>query len=509
MQGLFTLFRKISNDEAHFATELTLENIKLPEFLRLCMDAGQANEVCAYLQNVSNAEDIIDKQNFFKALISSDFLHDMFAKAEKELMLATQLLELFHKEKDTTLKLYYFYRFMEVYLILLYDISTSLENNSNHGSVLAGFASGITSFCQEEPVQAALRDIRTIRRVFEASATKQDFEIRLYGSSLLGYNSIPVDDVHQNLGGQLLGLFSDLGMDVSNVNKARHLEGDTAHSYIWMIIKNDSQLHKRLLNYYEQHKPLLESITIDAGDIPTILGIKALHDFLVAREIPLCFPGIAPRGSRAVTIHNCHDLSLFGQKAEKIIPNHFISDGEERIFILTGVNSGGKTTYLRGLGVAIAFFNAGLFIPATNACIPCFEEMTALFAGATPNIRDGAKRFIHEKEIVYKAIENSKPSSFILVNELFSSIDERTALAEYGQIINLLQQKTCFCLMITHYQSLPEWVQPYPEIVSLMAATGNNNERLYKIIRSQGSYSNVLDILRKYALTPDLLNKEV
>src|SRR4029450_7124317 len=50
-----------------------------------------------------------------------------------------------------------------------------------------------------------------------------------------------------------------------------------------------------------------------------------------------------------------------------VVTNPIRLDGETRIWILTGPNRGGKTTYTRAVGQAQGLFQAGLFLPAAHA----------------------------------------------------------------------------------------------------------------------------------------------
>ena len=155
--------------------------------------------------------------------------------------------------------------------------------------------------------------------------------------------------------------------------------------------------------------------------------------------------------------------------------------------------------------LVVAFFAAGLFVPATSATIPAYDRLEALFAGR--NSARAKERFQQEKEMIDDAVENMTATSMLLVNEIFSSIDEKTAVDEYSRVIKTLQQKGCHSLLITHLHSLAQGVA-LPNIVSLTAMIGENAERLYKIKRFQGRSSNVLEILKKYALTYEQLQVE-
>lgn len=72
-------------------------------------------------------------------------------------------------------------------------------------------------------------------------------------------------------------------------------------------------------------------------------------------------------------MHQVYDLSLAvrmvndNRGAAHLVTNDHYSDHTARIFILTGPNQGGKTTFLRSVGIAQVLFQAGCFVPAKSA----------------------------------------------------------------------------------------------------------------------------------------------
>jgi ABC-type Mn2+/Zn2+ transport system ATPase subunit len=129
--------------------------------------------------------------------------------------------------------------------------------------------------------------------------------------------------------------------------------------------------------------------------------------------------------------------------------------------------------------------------------------MGILFAGKQAT--RGGERFLRDRQAVHETVDVTGPSSFLLINELFSSLDEKSAMTEYNHLIQQLRMKNTRCLLITHLHNLAQGAASQTDIVNLMALTGDNHERLYKIKRARGRFSNVAEILREYNLTPALL----
>jgi DNA mismatch repair ATPase MutS len=483
-----------------FAAEMSLVNVKLAEVFDLCVNKEQADEMLAFLRRPSCPETIAANQEFFKEFLQCRRLVELFIDAQKEIILAKRLAAEYEREKDATIKYFLFFRLVKVYLTLLDKLREQTANAQSRA--LLKFSACLEEFFKDETIKQTFRDVNITNKIVVNAVTSRSFRVRSYIRSIVGYEIEPTKENPPYLDERFAELFRKLGLGETQLPTAKAMDGEMLYSYVWLLAKDDKPLYAALQNFYALHNGIYDNLmSINTGDISVALGVKNLYDYLNAKDIPLCFPEIAP--SRDIHILNCHDLSLLPQRINKIVPNDLICNQSERIFILTGVNSGGKTTYLRGLGITMLMFAAGMFVPATMARIPYYSHLTVMFAGSGTNVN----RYKIEKQAAYQVLENAGSNSLVLINELFSSANEKDALAEYGKMIQLLQRQSCFCLMITHFYNLTKWVQPYPDIVSIMAATGENNEPTYKIIRSAERYSNVLEILQKYRVSPDELSK--
>jgi len=478
---------------APFISATTVHNIKLPAVLRLCLSEDQVGAVTEFLQRPFDETTLPKRQEFFNEFLHSDTLFELFKKTQAAFLYANQLAEQYAKEKNSDLRNFLFYRLMDVLLSAL----TEFVDHASHGKsdILSDFVLRVKSFCEEDAIKEATRGLASVRKALREIAS-QTYEVRLYGSFMTNYKVVHGEE--GALAQQLLDLFADMDMGIANPPVQREIRENMFYTYVGMLMKQNSQLRNSLANYHERHKDLHSQIMpLDYSDISIVLNIHTLFEYFTSKDIALCFPQIS--ATRDISINDFSDLSLLTQKIPAIIPNDFICSQNEAIFILTGVNSGGKTTFLRGLGLAVTFFAAGLFVPATSATIPVYDRLEALFAGRS-NTR-ARERFQQEREMINSAIEELTATSMLLVNEVFSSIDEKTAVDEYSRVIKVLQEKGCHGLLITHLHSLAQGVA-LPNIVSLTAMIGENSERLYKIKRFQGRSSNVMEILKKYGLPP-------
>ncbi|MEO0564862.1 MAG: hypothetical protein AAF125_22335, partial [Chloroflexota bacterium] len=90
-------------------------------------------------------------------------------------------------------------------------------------------------------------------------------------------------------------------------------------------------------------------------------------------------PEVAPVDERVMIADGLHNIALLLRNERKSVASDVRFDNEGRVAVLTGPNSGGKTTFLRNVGLAQVMAQAGLFIPATRASFSPVDRVLTHF----------------------------------------------------------------------------------------------------------------------------------
>lgn len=141
---------------------------------------------------------------------------------------------------------------------------------------------------------------------------------------------------------------------------------------------------------------------------------------------------------------------------ENYIPNDIIMDPKTSIFLITGPNMAGKSTYMRELGIITIMAQIGCYVPAKKAILPIFDKIFTRI-GASDDLVSGESTFMVEMTEAANAIKNATPDSLILFDELgrgtatFDGMSLAQAILEY--INNKIACKTLFS---THYHELTD-----------------------------------------------------
>jgi hypothetical protein len=198
------------------------------------------------------------------------------------------------------------------------------------------------------------------------------------------------------------------------------------------------------------------------AELAFYLGAARLVNELRAAGLPLCRPEIAPADERACVIDGVYSLDLAlrlraahgtPKLAEAVVPNDVAFGPDAMIFILTGPNSGGKTTYTRAVGQSQALFQSGLHIPGQHARISPVDGIYTHFAVAERLDINGG-RLAEELDRLAQIFRQAGPASLVLLNEPLASTDHGAARLLSRDILAGLRLLGARALFVTHLHEL-------------------------------------------------------
>jgi DNA mismatch repair ATPase MutS len=133
-----------------------------------------------------------------------------------------------------------------------------------------------------------------------------------------------------------------------------------------------------------------------------------------------------------------------------------------RVWVLTGPNRGGKTTYTRAVGVAQVLFQAGLFVPAASALMSPVDAIFTHFP-AREDPRPGMGRLDIEAERLFAIFREATPRSLILLNEALSGTSALEALDLARGLVRGLRLLGARAIYVTHLHELASEVEEINE----------------------------------------------
>lgn len=193
---------------------------------------------------------------------------------------------------------------------------------------------------------------------------------------------------------------------------------------------------------------MLGFFTVLRTELAFYLGCLNLHRQLEQKGQPRCFPQPVAAGAHHHVFEGLYDVCLALTIQDRTVGND-LSAGPKDLVIITGANQGGKSTFLRSIGVAHLMMQCGMFVPArsfsASLCRGLFthykrEEDVAMNSGKLD------EELSRMNEIVCKL----RPDSLVLFNESFAATNEREGSEIARQIICALTQKGVRVFFVTH-----------------------------------------------------------
>lgn len=153
------------------------------------------------------------------------------------------------------------------------------------------------------------------------------------------------------------------------------------------------------------------------------------------------------------------------------------------MFIVTGANQGGKSTFLRSIGIAHVMAMCGLFVPATDFSCCLYEQMFTHFA-KREDVSMNSGRLEDELKRMSFIIDNITRRSIVLLNESFATTTEKEGSAIARDLAGALYANGMTVFMVTHLlQFANEIYSKRPKRISFYRADRREDgSRTYKIL---------------------------
>ena len=196
-----------------------------------------------------------------------------------------------------------------------------------------------------------------------------------------------------------------------------------------------------------------------------------------------CCPVIL-ESSKAVSARDTFDLSLAHkllQERRKVTTNDFELTGHERIFVVSGPNQGGKTTFARTFGQLHHLASVGCPVPGSGVSTYLFDQVFTHFEREEDLQRMSGK--LEDDLIrVHQILEQATVESIVILNEIFTSTALNDARFLGTKIMERLIELDLLGVFVTFVDELATLG---PAVVSLVSTVVPENPavRTFKVIR--------------------------
>lgn len=220
----------------------------------------------------------------------------------------------------------------------------------------------------------------------------------------------------------------------------------------------DQELFNDLVALVAQHALPLRTIAEELAHLDGYLSFAesaVMHRYV--RPIITAQPEVHVTQGRHPIIEyrmrqQCHTHDNLGP--HHFVANDIILNDAERLWIITGPNMGGKSTFLRQIALIAIMAQAGSFVPAQQATLPIFDRLFTRI-GATDRVNEGKSTFWIEMEEVARMCREATPRSLIILDEVGRGTSTYDGMSIAQAVLEHFEEHVrAFGVCATHYHEI-------------------------------------------------------
>jgi DNA mismatch repair ATPase MutS len=248
---------------------------------------------------------------------------------------------------------------------------------------------------------------------------------------------------------------------------------------------NDEGLNEVANALAQSNDHIFRFFTMLRTELAFYLGSLNLREELKQIGEPVCFPAPAPAGERKISFSGLYDICLALSMKHKIVGND-LDANNKNLVIITGANQGGKSTFLRSIGLAQLMMQSGMFVPAESfSANVCSNLFTHFKREEDSTMKSG--KFDEELSRMSDITDHITPNSLLLFNESFAATNEREGSEIARQVVAALLEKGLKVFFVTHLFEFAHnfYDDKLENAVFLRAERQEDTRRTFKLIEAE------------------------
>ena len=191
------------------------------------------------------------------------------------------------------------------------------------------------------------------------------------------------------------------------------------------------------------------------------------------------------------------------------IPNDCLLDPESRMYIITGPNMAGKSSYLRQVALIVLMAQIGSFVPADSAVIGIVDRIFTR-VGAHDELASGQSTFMVEMNETANILNNATPRSLVVLDEIGRGTSTYDGLSIAWAVAEHLVSIGCKTLFATHYHYLNELAKNSPTVRNYRVAVKEQGDQiiwLRKLVPGGTDRSYGIQVARMAGVPPEVIER--
>lgn len=390
--------------------------------------------------------------------------------AKTDAILSCEELYAIYHVLDNVAHLKSYFNSYEGDIIALRDYITTLEGDEHLKSEIERCI--LPDFSIADDASAALLKIRKSMRSLTSSIRKtMESYLKTSGDAL------SLDNLTSRNDRLVLAVKSDHRSEFKGLVHATSASGQTFYIEPERVVTMNNELNDLRADEQEEIRRILKTLSRYVKRIATSLSydleLVTVLDFIFAKAeygnfIDGIMPDVVQKGN--LSLHQARHPLI---DPEKVVANDIIL--KQKVLMITGSNTGGKTVTLKTAGLLSLMAEAGLPVSATKASIPFFDEIY-VDMGDDQSIAESLSTYSSHVKKQIQYLHLASKHSLVLIDEIGSGTDPQEGSALAKAMIDAFIEKGCTLIITTHYGSLKNYGQAHDDIA--LASVGFNIETM-------------------------------
>lgn len=390
--------------------------------------------------------------------------------AKTDAILSCEELYAIYHVLDNVAHLKNYFNSYEGDIIALRDYVTTLEGDEHLKSEIERCI--LPDFSIADDASAALLKIRKSMRSLTSSIRKtMESYLKTSGDAL------SLDNLTSRNDRLVLAVKSDHRSEFKGLVHATSASGQTFYIEPERVVTMNNELNDLRADEQEEIRRILKTLSRYVKRIATSLSydleLVTVLDFIFAKAeygnfIDGIMPDVVQKGN--LSLHQARHPLI---DPEKVVANDIIL--KQKVLMITGSNTGGKTVTLKTAGLLSLMAEAGLPVSATKASIPFFDEIY-VDMGDDQSIAESLSTYSSHVKKQIQYLHLASKHSLVLIDEIGSGTDPQEGSALAKAMIDAFIEKGSTLIITTHYGSLKNYGQAHDDIA--LASVGFNIETM-------------------------------
>lgn len=265
-----------------------------------------------------------------------------------------------------------------------------------------------------------------------------------------------------------------------------------------------AEIFRILKDLTDRLRGMLGPLQIASITIAELDSIFARGRF--ARDFDACMPDFSDQPELRLEAARHPVLEDKLRKENRaIVPMSLGLSGEERLLVISGPNTGGKTVALKTTGLAVLAAQAGIPVAAQRAVLSIFDRVL-VDIGDDQSIAADLSTFSSHMLNLKSMLEQASPNSLVLVDEMGTGTAPEEGAALAVALLDAFQQKHCFVLATTHHDRLKTYASTTAGVVNAAVEFDDVNLRpTYRLMVGVPGGSSGITIAKRLELPESII----